>query len=127
MTVVSQRTNVAVPTTPPTHFYPNSNGDAIPAGGLRWQVTVVSSLYPQGSSADLTVQYQYSGVWQDDASVGGFTLGQYNDKNGNPTNTNTLSSQIGVTANPYPDRGRIRIDRIDSGTLDSVTLEVFST
>jgi hypothetical protein len=125
VTVVSQRTNVNVPVSPPVHFYPNSNGDPIPAGGVRWRVTVDSASYAAGSTADFTVQYQYNGVWQDDAGVGGFTLGSRTDKLGNTVTTNTLSSQIGVTATPYPDRGRIQIDSMPAGTVDSITLEIF--
>jgi hypothetical protein len=125
VTVVSQRTNVSVPASPPAHFYPNSNGDPIPAGGVRWRVTVDSASYAAGSTADFTVQYQYNGVWQDDLGVSGFTLGSRTDKFGNVVTTNNLGSKIGVTANPYPDRGRIRIDVMPAGTADSITLEIF--
>lgn len=123
MTIVSQRTNVAVPTTPPTHYYPNQTGDAIPAGGVSWTLTIDSSGYPNGSSADLAIEYEYNGVWQEDVSVGGFTLGSYTGKLGTTT-INTLASSIGVNANPYPSHGRIRIDRIDAGTIASITLSI---
>lgn len=123
MTVVSHRTNVSVPTTPPTHYYPNQTGDAIPAGGLHWSLAIDSSGYPAGSSADLAVEYEYSGVWQQDVVVTGFTLGSYTDRHGTTT-INTIASSIGVNANPYPSNGRIRIDRIDAGTIASITLSV---
>lgn len=123
MTVVSQRTNVVVPVSPPTHFYPNATGDAIPAGGLSWTLAVDSSGYSPGDTADLAIEYQYSGVWVQDVAVGGFTLGTFTGKSG-PTSINTINSSIGINANPYPARGRIRIDRMPAGTVASITLSV---
>jgi len=126
MTVVSVRTNVVVPAVPPSIFYPNSTGDAVPAGGTSWKLTVDSALFSAGSTADLTVQYQYAGVWVDDAGVGGFTLGPRTDvKTGLTTTLNNLTSSIGSNANPYPDRGRIRVDSCPAGTISSITLEIF--
>jgi hypothetical protein len=114
MTVVSQRTYVDLPGAPPVQYYPDEMGDAIPPGGARWQLLVDSAGYPEGSSADLALEYQYDGMWLQDTIVGGFELGS----------VNWLRSSIGAMAMPYPSHARVRVDRLDAGTLASVTLEI---
>lgn len=116
-------TNVVVPAAPPTVFAPNSSGAAVPAGGISWTLLVDSAGYSAGSSADMTVQYQYGGVWTDDVGVTGFTLGTFTGKTG-PTTVNSVNSSIGISANPYPSNVRLKIDRIPAGTIASITVNV---
>ncbi len=120
---VFHATNVVVPAAPPTFWAPSTAGSAVPSGGLQWQLLIDSAGYAAGSSADLTVEYQYSGVWVSDVSAGGFSLGTISSLHG-PTTVNSLASSIGVRANPYPARVRLRVDRIPAGTLASITVNI---
>ena len=130
MTTVFNVTNVVVPAAPPTFFAPSSAGVAVPAGATGWSLFVDSTGYSAGSSASMTVQYQYSGVWVNDVGVSGFTMGSYTNGKGVVTSVNSLNSSIGSFDNtghrigPYPDRVRLQIDQITAGTIASITVNV---
>lgn len=189
VTLISSN-NVHLAVAPPSYNVPNTNGAAVPAGLTSWDMTVVSSRYAAGSSADLAVEYLYGGSWIQTEFVGGFPLGPYACDGGgvvgvtdtvNPTisvadrspvdvgwtvtisgvqgatgvngtwtvasvldstnftitaaapgvytgggsvttATGLLHSNVQLFGEPYPTRVRLRIDRVASGTLDSVVL-----
>ena len=85
-------TNVALPNAPPTRFVPNANGIAVPTGGATYLLTVISSRYPAGSTADLGVEYEYAGAWQSDVAAGGFGLG--------PSSSGGSVTGVANTTNP---------------------------
>ena len=97
---------VHMQTAPPTYDEPNSTGFTLPAGLTSWTLSVQSSKYAAGSSADLGVEYLYGSTWVQVASVGGFTLGAYSCDGGGIT---------GVTNTPNPTITTADIDTLVVG------------
>lgn len=136
MTVVRQDLNVNVPVAPPTRFWPNSTGFIVASSfvGSLWTLVVDSSGYAVNETCDVAIEYLFGSSWLEVGGAGGFALGPHDcksvDSSGGVTrgtcSTNSLNATLIQQDGIDPTAARLRIDRISSGTIKSLTLTLTS-
>ncbi len=136
MTIVRQDLNVNVPVAPPTRFWPNSTGFLVASSFLNflWTLTIDSSGYAVGQTCDAAVEYLFGSSWIEVVGAAGWGLGPHNcksvDSSGGVTfvtcSTTSMNATLEQQDGINPTAARLRIDRISSGTIKSLTLALTS-